>query len=77
MLYAFTMDIAGAEEFYRRCQQYEAITEDDRNAILAQMAHEGLIKGVTVTKRSREEYIHDLERHFKTLDATEGFGDGQ
>lgn len=57
MLYAFTMTLDAAEEFYRRAEQYEAITSADRNAILVQMVQEGLIKSVTATERSREEYV--------------------
>lgn len=77
MLYAFTMTLDAAEEFYRRVEQYEAITSTDRNAILAQMVQEGLIQGVTATNRSREEYVQDLQKNFSVLDTAEGFGDGQ
>ncbi len=77
MLYAFQMDVATAQEFYRRCEEYKADTEKERHAILVQMVHEGLIKGVTATERTKEEYVQDLKRNFSVLDTTEGFGDGQ
>lgn len=76
MLYAFTMTLEAAEEFYRRVEQYDAITSADRNAILAQMVQEGLIQGVTATNRSREEYVQDLQKNFSVLDTSEGFGGG-
>lgn len=77
MLYAFQMDVETAQEFYRRCEQYEAETEKERHAILIQMAHEGLIRGVTATERTKEEYVADLKKNFNILDTMEGFGDGQ
>lgn len=77
MLYAFQMNVETAMEFYRRVEQYEANTEKERHAILIQMVQEGLIKGVTATERTKQEYVSDLKKNFNVLDETEGFGDGQ
>lgn len=77
MLYAFQMDTNTAMEFYRRVDAYAANTEEERHSILIQMVHEGLIKGVTATERTKEQYVNDLKRNFNVLDSTEGFGDGQ
>lgn len=68
LLYAFSMSIETAQEFYRRVQQYEALTEEDRNAILIQMVQEGLITDLTVTERSKEQYISDLAKNFRVLE---------
>lgn len=70
LLYAFSMTVQVAQEFYRRVEEYKADTPADREAILVQMVHEGLIRDVVVTERSREQYVADLQKNFNVLDVS-------
>ena len=56
-------------EFYRRCMERKAMIELEKHNILMEMVHEGLIKNVVVTKKSKEEYIKHLSKHFNVLDS--------
>ncbi len=64
----FTMTYEVAEEFYARCKKRKAETEEERTAILVEMAREGLLMGVSQTERTREEYVEDLSKEFNVLD---------
>lgn len=65
MLFAFSMDILTAQEFYRRAEELGAETEEERTAILMQMVEEGLIQNVVATDRTKEKYLNDLKKNFK------------
>lgn len=67
MLFAFSMPVEIAMEFYQRVEERKARTEDERNAILFEMVEEGLIKDITITERSKEKYIEDLNHNFNVL----------
>lgn len=67
MLFAFTLDSESLDEFFRRVDEYKAESKEDKDAILIQMVQEGIIKDVTVTERSKEQYVKDLSKNFKIL----------
>lgn len=69
-MYSFEMDLGIAIEFYRRAKEANANTEEERTAILFDMAEEGLIKRVMQTQRTKEQYIKDLSKNFEVLDLT-------
>lgn len=66
----FRMSVEVAEEFYRRCAERGANTEETRTALLLEMAKEGLIDGLTHTNRTKEQYIKDISREQNVLDLT-------
>lgn len=68
---AFEMTLEVALEFYRRKQALGAVTEEECAAVLLEMAREGLIQRIMETKRTREQYIQDLQKHYDVLDCTE------
>ncbi len=70
-MYTFRMTIAAAAEFYRRAGQLQVDNLENRNAILFQMAKEGLIDGVTKTTKTPEQYLAHLKKNFDVLDLTD------
>lgn len=68
---AFKMTPKVAEEFWKRVIEQKADTPLDREKILIQMANEGLMMSVSATSRTKEQYVTDLSKEFKVLDATE------
>ena len=56
-----------AMEFFKRCSEQGADTEQERAAILKRFADEGKLIRVTATKRSKEKFIKDRAKHFKIL----------
>lgn len=67
---SFEMTGEVAEEFFRRVQLLEIDNEETRTGVLIKMAKEGLITRVMETKRSKEEYVQDLQKNFNVLDVT-------
>lgn len=64
---AWTMTVDTALEFFHRCQERNANTEEERVKILVELAQEGKMGSVTATNKTREEYITDKAKHFKIL----------
>ncbi len=58
------MDAESAMIFYERKAALGAVTEEECNAILLEMAKEGLIKSISATERSKEQVIQDLAKNF-------------
>lgn len=56
-----------AMEFFRRCHERGAKTEQERVDILIELAREGQMTNVVVTNKTRDEYIEDKAKHFKIL----------
>jgi hypothetical protein len=65
---AWTMTADIAMEFFKRCQEREAKTEQERVEILVELAEEGKMSNVVVTKKSKDEYVKDKARHFNVLE---------
>lgn len=64
---AWTMTADTAMEFYRRCIDRHAETEEEKVKILTELAHEGKMTNVTATNKTRDEYIQDKAKHFNVL----------
>jgi len=64
---AWTMTTDTAMKFFTRCQEQNAQTEEERIAILLELTQEGQMLGVTVTNKTKDEYIEDKAKHFKIL----------
>lgn len=60
-------DTDAALDFWRRVKERNANTLTERQAILLEMAREGLMERVVQTKRSKEEVIRDMAKHYKVL----------
>ena len=65
---AWTMSVDTALEFYRRCIERNAKTEQEKVAILTELAQEGRMTSVTVTNKTKQEFIDDKAKHFKVLE---------
>lgn len=61
---AFMLYGAALEEFFKRCDAREAVTEKERTEILIEMAKEGWIASVTQTNRTKEQYVEDLKKNY-------------
>ena len=70
-MFAFNMTAAIAEEFYRRVEKLNAITEEQRVNILIQMTEEGLIKEVLQADISKAQFAELLSEDYKVLDMTD------
>lgn len=70
-LTVFHLSSDAALEFYQRCLLENANTEQDRIALLVQMASEGKVEAVSQTGRSKEEYIRDISREQTVLDLSQ------
>lgn len=60
----FMMNAQCLEEFYIRCQTYNAETEADRISVLVDMALDGWPVSISETGRTREQIISDLQRNY-------------
>ncbi len=69
-MFIFEMNGEVAEEFFRRVSLLEEDNEMNREKILFQMGQEGLIKRISSTNRTKEQYIKDISREYKILDVT-------
>jgi len=67
---AWEMTVDTALEFYKRCVERNAETEEERMEILAELAKEGKMTSVTSSKNTKEEYIREKAKHFKILKIT-------
>lgn len=67
----WVMDAEVAEEFFRRCEQYHASSEQQRVAILRELAEEGKMKSVSYSESSKEKVIEELKKNFSTIDAAD------
>lgn len=54
-------------EFFKRCMDRKAETEEERVKILIELAQEGRMKSVTATNKTKEEYIRDKAKHFRVM----------
>lgn len=73
---SFEMTLEVAVEFYRRKAALGAVTEEECTAVLLEMSREGLIKRITATNRTKEQYVSDLQKHYDVLDMREKDTDG-
>ena len=64
----WTMTADTAMEFFQRCTDRKAETEDERMAVLVELMEEGKMTSVVATDKSKEEYIQDKAKHFKILE---------
>lgn len=64
---AWTMTVDTALEFYARCRDRGAKTEEERVKILVELAEEGKMKTVVASNKTKEEYIEDKAKHFNLL----------
>ena len=64
---AWTMTADTAMEFFKRCHDRSANTEEERIKILIELAKEGQMNSVVVTDKMKEEYIDEKAKHFKVL----------
>lgn len=64
---AWTMTSDTAMEFFKRCMERKAETESERAAILEELAKEGRMSNVSMSNKTKEEYIKDKAKHFKIL----------
>lgn len=62
MIFEMTLDVA--EEFYRRCVEKVAETEEERTDILIELAKEGRMNSVIHTERTQEQIIADAAKNF-------------
>ncbi len=67
---AFRLTPEQAEVFFEVCGLMNAKTEEERTAVLVQMARMGDVASVVETKKTKEEYIQHLAKHFKVLNIT-------
>lgn len=67
----FTLSVERLLEFWNLVAERKAETEEERIAILLEMAEEGKIDNVFQTKRTKEQYIKDISREQNVLDLTE------
>ena len=58
------MDLETAEEFYTRCMDRNAVTEDERVEILIELANEGRMKSVSKTDRTADQVAEDMSKKF-------------
>lgn len=70
-MYVFEMTADVALEFFRRVQLLDVDNEQNREAILFKMGEEGLLKRISATNRTKEDYIKAVSKEFKVLDMTE------
>ena len=56
-----------ALEFWHRVKERNANTLTERHAILLEMTREGLMERVMQTKRTKEQVIQDMAKHYKVL----------
>lgn len=63
----FQFKEGAALEFFRRAKERNANTLTERQAILLEMVREGLIERVVETKRTKEQVIQDMAKHYKVL----------
>lgn len=64
---AFTLTLDQTILFYEICQEINAVTEDQRMAVLNEMAKCGQVKSIVSTPKTKEEYIKHLAKNFKVL----------
>lgn len=64
---AWTMTSDTAMEFFKRCMERKAETEPERAVILEELAKEGRMTNVSMSNKTKEEYIQDKAKHYKIL----------
>lgn len=64
---AWTMTAETAMEFFKRCMDRKAETEQERGKILEELAKEGRMTSVVATKKTKEEYIKEKSKHYRIL----------
>jgi hypothetical protein len=60
----FEMTLRTAEEFFLRCKERGADTEEQRLAILKELAEEGQLKSVMQTNRTADQVAKDMAKNF-------------
>jgi hypothetical protein len=63
----FVMTVDTAIEFYERCINQKAETEEERQKILLELSQEGKMDRAYLTNRSKDQVIKDLAREHKVL----------
>lgn len=66
--YAFTMTPEIAQMFFGLCKKYNVTDEKDRIRLLMQLAKQGYLDSVVVSKKSPDEYLKHLKENFNVLD---------
>ncbi len=64
---AWTMTADTAMEFFKRCHERSAKTEQERANILLELAQEGQMTSVVATNKTKEEYIQDKAKQVRIL----------
>jgi len=60
----WNMDVDTAIEFYKRCMERNAETEEERVEILTELAEEGRINCVSQTNRTPEQVAEDMSKNY-------------
>lgn len=68
---AWTMTMDVAMEFFERCQERGAKTEQEKIDILFELTKEGKMSSIVSTRQSKDEYIEEKAKHFKILKVKE------
>lgn len=63
----FQFKEGAALEFFKRVKARNANTLTERHAILLEMVREGFMERVMETKRTKEQVIADMAKHYKVL----------
>ena len=66
---AWTMTADTAMEFYKRCMDRNANTEEEKVKILVELAEEGKMDHVVATDKTKEEYIAHKAKHYNIIEA--------
>lgn len=61
------MTVDTALEFYKRCNEQNADTEEKRMDILTALAREGRMESVIATGRSKDQVVEDLKKNYGNI----------
>lgn len=64
---AFELNVDQLETFFSLCQKLDLKTEQERTRLLHLMAEEKMVNRVWDTNRTKEQFIKDTAKHYKTL----------
>ena len=64
---AYELNVDNAMLFFELCHELNLTTEQDRVALLQAMAELGRVKRAWTTKRTKDQLIKDLSKHYKTI----------
>jgi len=63
-LLMFEMTVDVAKEFYERCMARNALTREEKTAILIELAEEGKMNSVMETSRTPDQVAKDMSKNF-------------